>query len=779
MTDVEQLKQELDEILKELQTLPAGSRAYTFLTGQKAILTAQLTGDGAIAQGPGAKAVGQNGILVEGDFYGNIYRGEDPSEDEKRLAVYCRWVMQSTASLPLRGVDVGTSDPTSHQESIGLVNVYVDLDTTTRTTKEQLEKIKAGQPATFSLRFMDARKVDFVFAEGHGTESFDKSIALPVLWPLIHSRQLVLVSEPGGGKSTFVNFLAHCLAANALEPAQDWLRHLNGWPQDEAHSLPLVVVLRDFSRSHTENLPTKAAPQHLLDFIRARLETQNLGFTMSLLEKALEEGSAMVLLDGLDEVPTQAQRIFVRDAVRSLIERYPKSCFLVTCRVLSYQPPAPGKADLRLNELPTFEIAPFNPKKIDRFITTWYAELGGLGSVLAEDVAGLTARLREAIRRPDLQRLAPNPLLLTVMSLVHTHRGRLPDARALLYEETIDILLWRWEQIKFGGQDDTPRLRQYLLAAGRSDGHLKRVLWQLAYQAHSAAKPDDGESLADLSEHHILKALAALKCDEANPDGDLNWAKSLVDLMKVRAGLLLERQPEIFTFPHRTFQEYLAGSYLAAQANFSELVTGPIGVARKDTILWREAVLYAVGKLVHVHGDVDKPLALVAELCPADAEDEPISWRLAWLAGDVLKEIGIKRVRDSAFGRDLLKRGQGRLRELLEGDKLTPKERAHAADTLDALGDPRFDPERGFLPKGPNLGFIFIPAGKFIMGSNEDNEHEKPKHEIELSYGYWLAKYPVTVAQYRAFVEASGYKTTHPGSSGRCSYPPGSQRYMA
>jgi formylglycine-generating enzyme required for sulfatase activity len=139
---------------------------------------------------------------------------------------------------------------------------------------------------------------------------------------------------------------------------------------------------------------------------------------------------------------------------------------------------------------------------------------------------------------------------------------------------------------------------------------------------------------------------------------------------------------------------------------------------------------------------------------------------LAWLAGDVLKEIGIKRVGDSAFGRDLLKRGQARLRELLEGGKLAPKERIHAADTLDALGDPRFDPERCFLPKEPNLGFIFIPAGKFIMGSNGDNEHEKPKHEIELPYDYWLAKYPVTVAQYHAFVEASGYKTTHPNSLG-------------
>jgi hypothetical protein len=51
-----------------------------------------MEGDGGIAQGPGAKAVGKQGILIEGSFQGNIYMGEDPEEDEKRLDIYrhCR-----------------------------------------------------------------------------------------------------------------------------------------------------------------------------------------------------------------------------------------------------------------------------------------------------------------------------------------------------------------------------------------------------------------------------------------------------------------------------------------------------------------------------------------------------------------------------------------------------------------------------------------------------------------------------------------------------------------
>jgi len=48
------------------------------------------------------------------------------------------------------------------------------------------------------------------------------------------------------------------------------------------------------------------------------------------------------------------------------------------------------------------------------------------------------------------------------MALVHAHKGRLPDARALLYEETVDILLWRWEQLKSEGEQTQSELRSLL-----------------------------------------------------------------------------------------------------------------------------------------------------------------------------------------------------------------------------------------------------------------------------------------------------------------------------
>ena len=78
------------------------------------------------------------------------------------------------------------------------------------------------------------------------------------------------------------------------------------------------------------------------------------------------------------------------------------------------------------------------------------------------------------------------------------------------------------------------------------------------------------------------------------------------------------------------------------------------------------------------------------------------------------------------------------------------------------IGDPRFRADAWYLPDEPLLGFVEIPAGPFLMGSDDRrgysavDEEASPQHEVTLP-AYYIARYPVTVAQFRAFVEASGY----------------------
>ncbi len=58
---------------------------------------------------------------------------------------------------------------------------------------------------------------------------------------------------------------------------------------------------------------------------------------------------------------------------------------------------------------------------------------------------------------------------------------------------------------------------------------------------------------------------------------------------------------------------------------------------------------------------------------------------------------------------------------------------------------------------------VEIPAGEFILGSNEGGYNEKPQHTSTLD-AYWIDQYEVTYQQYMVFVEATGHRLPGPPS---------------
>ncbi|MGH2358395.1 MAG: hypothetical protein ACRDGJ_10360 [Candidatus Limnocylindria bacterium] len=173
-----------------------------------------------------------------------------------------------------------------------------------------------------------------------------------------------------------------------------------------------------------------------------------------------------------------------------------------------------------------------------------------------------------------------------------------------------------------------------MVEANLGEVDLERSLWRLAYEAHAEGVGEHGPAgAAGIGELKLLKALAALK------DNDQGWAQRVIEAIKLRTGLLLERTPGVFGFPHRTFQEYLAGAYLASEGDFARWAASLLGEGTR----WREVILLAVGRLVYVSGDLVQPLALAAELCPADGPgDSELGWRKVWLAGEVLNERSVR-----------------------------------------------------------------------------------------------------------------------------------------
>lgn len=64
-------------------------------------------------------------------------------------------------------------------------------------------------------------------------------------------------------------------------------------------------------------------------------------------------------------------------------------------------------------------------------------------------------------------------------------------------------------------------------------------------------------------------------------------------------------------------------------------------------------------------------------------------------------------------------------------------------------------------PAGGLPGMVWIPGGEFTMGTNDRPgwHDEKPAHRVRVD-GFWMDETDVTNAQFRAFVDATGYVTT-------------------
>jgi formylglycine-generating enzyme required for sulfatase activity len=143
---------------------------------------------------------------------------------------------------------------------------------------------------------------------------------------------------------------------------------------------------------------------------------------------------------------------------------------------------------------------------------------------------------------------------------------------------------------------------------------------------------------------------------------------------------------------------------------------------------------------------------MVDALFPENADWEPADlWGLR-LAAQVIHE-SCKQLPGPA---DVpkLERVRRALPRLL-ASSLPALERAQAGDLLAVLGDSR----NGVLHLD-DMEFCLVPSGPFRMGSSQDDKlaypDEKPAFTNELDYDYWLARYPVSVAQFREYVTLSG-----------------------
>jgi formylglycine-generating enzyme required for sulfatase activity len=732
-----------------------------------------LDGGSAIAQGPGAIAVGGQGVAVTGDSYASINTGRQVTAGEgsqlvyfengptfvigeapvvmtavKRasaLGRYLEHIISQNRYLQLQGIRSG-----GKLVNIELDRIYVSL----RATRQHAQRTK-----------VDWLEAETALAPGerhraHDAVSATDTSHITVNAALADHKRLVVLGDPGSGKTTLLRYLA---LLHARDLAEDTHQANDRLGLTDSGALPIFLALRQIDRYLTEyhrNDDGTEGHAILRQFLVATLKNERIEVPPDFFDEYLQSGRAAVLFDGLDEVADPALRRRVSRLVDAFTRAYPECRYVVTSRIVGYSDAS------RLNEnYATTTVRDFTLDDVRAFLSQWHrlVAIGQMGpGATAEGYAELqTRQLLVDIEKNDrVRELAINPLMLTVIALIHRDGVKLPDRRAELYQEAVDVLMGKW--------DEAHGVQQALIISGRtfdiSDRRL--VLQQLALTMHEQA-------IKEIDVEPLRNFLAGQLADAVSDPRELSAAVACFLLViQERTGLLIARGEGSYGFSHLTFQEYLAALAIAGRDDYVDY-----SLSRSGDEWWREVILLEAGYL----STQSKERATRLIRAVADAKTEPSPYHNLVLAAECVRDAGANRT----FG-NLESELRGRLQRELDAPAVrgpfaslrslvtrgisataATQRRIAAAEALAKIGGSQF-----WSPPHDEPEWVQIPAGEFVMGEADEAHRAatvktssgtlsvnfaNDAHRLYLP-GYAISRVPITNAQWQLFVQATDHE---------------------
>ncbi len=480
---------------------------------------------------------------------------------------------------------------------------------------------------------------------------------------LAKARRLVVLGDPGAGKSTLIRWIATAYLLR-LRQDPDWKQLPDVRTLPDEDWLPIVVRCRDLDPSSIRGCFDDVL-RHTLR--KSEMLAGEVDPLRTVLRARLEEGRALLLIDGLDEISDPSLRARFCHQVEQVHIACPDAPIIATSRIVGYR-----EMGCRIGR--GFEhvtVADLSREEKDDFARRWcqLTEPPERRELAANEL------IRDIHSTDRIERLTGNPMLLTTLALVKRKVGKLPRRRAELYWEAVHVLLnWRAEV-------DVPL-------------DSREALPQLEYLAYAMC--DRG--VQQLREDEIVELLERMRDEYPNiRDVQSHTAAEFLRLLERRTGIVVEAgrvrhlgvPVPVFEFRHLTFQEYLAARALVdgrfpgrdRSRSLSESVAPLAGQTSSErrrngeaetvvTESWRETlrlcvaccnddvvdeVLLAIlnplaGEEV---GATSRPRAALAALCLADEPNvaEQVAHKvLRTFVSEVREDDGGGRVRTSVDG---------------------------------------------------------------------------------------------------------------------------------
>ena len=499
------------------------------------------------------------------------------------------------------------------------------------------------------------------------------------------SNKFVLLGAPGSGKTTLLSFFAVMLAQNYPEKL--------GWDA-ERDCLPILIKIRDFARLSDINL---------LDYARQFAEK-----TMSVkrlpegfFEYWLADGRAMILLDGLDEVVEESKRYAVVQQIENFLGQYHQNLAIITSR------PAGYKRDFfNSSEFEHYQLQLLDDAKVDEFIDHWYDSR-------VRDPAEAQRRkdsIKKALNENDrIKLLARNPLLLTIIALIHRYQAVLPRARHKLYEKAVETLLKCWDANK--------KITEQSSFKCLDADDLRRLMEILAYWIHAQGSTDNPEGGTLIAKDDLLEQLT--QNIKTKKQVDLSKArqeaKRFVDFIQQRTGLLNEQGQDLYAFVHKTFQEYFCAQEIAYQADDEddfEIVLNHIQEHLHDAH-WREVLLLLIAQQ-----KPKKAAKAMRAILAANSEYEEWLHRDLFFAGSCLAEnIKELKVVDSSLTVEILEKLVEL--EVRSDEKVGNKVRSQVFQILCSMNETEFEAQTLELLKAKGVDANRLWRYQAALGEKE------------------------------------------------------------
>lgn len=474
--------------------------------------------------------------------------------------------------------------------------------------------------------------------------------AIPLLPLLAQERRVVLLADPGMGKSTLVQWLVVALASATPSPEAARL----------GRAIPFPLMLRDLMPALGQDV-SKWTWQALMQAFLAHKaggSTSDPALAAPLaddpatLRTVLESSQAWFLLDGLDEIGDPARRLALQKVIWEGFDLYPNARWLITSRVVGYeQAPVHQKKETQKHydsdEILIFAanshtfhakllyLAPWDDRQQQDFSQHWFTQRLGTakGGELAESF------LNDVRAHASTRVLGRVPNLLLLMGLLYRYRAHLPNGRALVYQGISQAYLEGIPVARKIPHRTDKGLVPYSFA--EKERLLAIIAMHMMRQRMVLGKEDeiDQDNVGEIlvSEADLLSWLGP----EFDSQSDKECAQELQKFLHHIAdssGLLLPRAPGVFGFAHLSFQEYYAACYLKLEF---ERIVAKHGRARRnlgatcatlellseedfavwaEQAVWREPLLFLVELL---KGSEHFTAEIMAWLFPTLAAEPP------------------------------------------------------------------------------------------------------------------------------------------------------------